>query len=213
MGEQIDHLADLDLLKFGRIVDRAVRRGDPLLVVEGAEFFEKRNRCAFGGPKFERTEVGRQEHIKSGLLELGDLIVHPIQRRGVEFHAAILRLDAGPAGPVGELVQPHGIDAVSRVETAAAVGQLFFGSGGAVAEVQAPQLDGLAVIQELIGLAFDAAELAGGRVDPVLHADLGGLAIVGVGAEFVPGLEARLKADPSAAGVELHGGRKIQRQR
>ena len=172
--EQVDHLADLHVLQLGRVVDRAVRRGDPAFLVEGAEFVEVRHVLPVGGAELQRAEVGREHHVDSGLLELGDLVVHPVEARRVELDAAILRLDAGPARPVGELVQPHRVDAVFRIERGPLVGQLSFRRAGAVAQVQAPQLDGLAVVEKFVLPADDAAVLARGLLDPVLHADLAG---------------------------------------
>ena len=106
-----------------------MRHGDPVfLAVELAELLDERDVALVRRPGLDRAEVRREVHIDAGLLELGDLIIHPLQPRRVVLGGAVLRLDAAPAGTVGELVETDRVDAELRIERRPFVGERLLGA-------------------------------------------------------------------------------------
>ena len=126
VAEEVDHLADLEVQKLGRVEEGAVGRGDAVpLGVEGAELLEVGHVPLVSGSHPERAEVRRELGVDAGILEPGHLVVHAVEPFRVEFREAVARLDAGPSRAVGVLVEAHRVDAVLGVECGAPVGELL----------------------------------------------------------------------------------------
>ena len=123
-------------------------------------------------------------------LELGDLVVHPVEARRIELDTAFLGLNPRPARPIDVLVQPHGVDAVLGIECRPLVGQRLLRRTRTVAQVDAPKLDRLAVVVELVLLARDPAVPARRLREPVLHPNLARLGRV-PRRECIPGGQVR----------------------
>ena len=207
--QQVHHLQDLQALQFRRVMDGAVRRLDALVAAaKRAELVEIRHVLLVGRAELLRAEVSGQLDIDSRLLELGDLVVHPVQAVGVKLGKAVGRLDAGPTGTVRVLVEPHRVDAVLAVERGPLVGQLLLRGTGAVAQIQAPELDRLAVHQQLVALADDPPVFAGRPIEPVVQPDRAGAGVAG-GLPRIPACDPGFVGQVGDTGIEIQGAGKL----
>ncbi len=184
--EQVEGLADLHVLQFRRVRHSAMRRREAVVIAECTEFLQVGDILLVSRAELQRTKMGREQHVNACFFELRHLIVHPVEARRIEFDAAFLGLNPGPARPIHVLVQPHGVDAVLGIERRPLVGQRLLRRTGAVAQVDAPEFDRLAIVVELVFFARDPAMLTCRLREPVLHPNLPRLRRV-PRREYIPG--------------------------
>ncbi len=169
--EEVDDLADLEILQLTGQEDRSVACLDARASAspQFAELVHEGHGFAVGRAELDSERAG-ELRVDPLLLELRDEVVHAVELFLVELGKALVRLYPRPAGAVGVLVQPHRVDAVVGIEEGPVFGELLLRRTAGIADVQAPELDGLAVVDEFVLVAQDPPVLSGRGVGPFGHA-------------------------------------------